>query len=58
MPMMSWQLWLARDEVKDYPLPWQSAADSLSPEQTAQAFAVILVVIGTPAKPPKLREKS
>jgi hypothetical protein len=58
MPIMSWQLWLARDEVKDHPLPWQSPADSLSPGRVAQAFAVILAAIGTPAKPPKLRGKS
>lgn len=58
MPVMSWQLWLARDEVKDHPLPWQAAADNLSPGRVAQAFAVILAAIGTPAKPPKLRGKS
>ncbi|MGK7874279.1 MAG: hypothetical protein AB4426_13500 [Xenococcaceae cyanobacterium] len=23
MPLMTWQLWLARDIIKDYHLPWQ-----------------------------------
>lgn len=58
MPLMTWQLWLARDELTDSPLPWQSPQDTLSPGRVAQAFAVILAVIGTPAKPPKPRGKS
>jgi len=37
-------------------LPWQSPQDSLSPGLVAQAFASILVAIGTPA--PKPRGKS
>lgn len=58
MPLMTWQLWLARDEIKDSPLPWQSPQDTLSPGRVAQAFAVILAAIGTPAKSPQLRGKS
>ena len=42
----------------DHPLPWQSSQDSLSPGRVAQAFATILVAIGTPALPPKQRGKS
>ena len=48
MPLLSWQLWLAREECIDHPLPWQSPQDSLSPGRVAQAFASILVAIATP----------
>jgi hypothetical protein len=58
MPLMTWQLWVARDEIKDSPLPWQSPQDTLSPGRVAQAFAVILARIGTPAKSPKPRGNS
>jgi hypothetical protein len=58
MILMSWQLWLARSECIDAPLPWQSPQDTLSPGRVAQAFSSILVAIGTPAKPPKPRGKS
>lgn len=56
--LMSWQLWLARNECVDTPLPWQSPQDKLSPGRIAQGFAVILAAIGTPAKVPKPRGKS
>jgi len=56
--LMSWQLWLARDEAPERLLPWQSAQDSLSPGRVAQAFGVILATIGTPAQAPKTRGKS
>jgi hypothetical protein len=58
MPWLSWQLWLAREDCSDHPLPWQSPQDSLSPGRVAQAFATILVAIGTPARAPKRRGKS
>ncbi len=58
MPLLSWQLWLAREDCIDHPLPWQSPQDSLSPGRVAQAFASILAAIGTPARPPKGRGKS
>lgn len=58
MPLLSWQLWVAREECVDHPLPWQSPQDSLSPGRVAQAFASILAAIGTPAPPPKQRGKS
>lgn len=56
--LMSWQLWLARKECIDAPLPWQSAQDKLAPGRVAQAFASILAAIGTPAQAPKTRGKS
>lgn len=58
MPLLSWQLWLARAEVQDSPLPWQKSSPSLSPGRTANAFAAVLAVIGTPAPAPKPRGKS
>jgi hypothetical protein len=58
MPLLSWQLWLARADCVDQPLPWQSPQDALSPGRVAQAFASILAAIGTPARPPKVRGKA
>jgi hypothetical protein len=58
MPLLSWQLWLARQACIDAPLPWQSAQDKLSPGRVAQAFPVILAAMGTPAQAPKPRGKS
>ena len=58
MPLITWQLWLARAGCVDHSLLWQSPQDSLSPGRAAQAFASILVAIGTPAPPPKPRGKS
>ncbi|MEO1765513.1 MAG: hypothetical protein AAFR83_27235, partial [Cyanobacteria bacterium J06629_18] len=31
MPLITWQLWLARDIVKDNPLPWQKIVPKLTP---------------------------
>ncbi|MFN6488108.1 MULTISPECIES: NF041680 family putative transposase [unclassified Nostoc] len=58
MPLMTWELWLARDIVADNPLPWQKSLDNLTPGRVAQAMGSILAVIGTPAVPPKPRGKS
>jgi Transposase DDE domain len=58
MPVMTWQLWLARDLVTQYRLPWQSATLDLSPGRVAQSMFSLLVQIGTPASSPKQRGKS
>lgn len=58
MPLITWQLWLARDIVRDHPLPWQITAPKLTPGRVAQSIGAILAVIQTPAKPPKPRGKS
>lgn len=58
MPLLTWQLWLAKPEVQDTPLPWQRTSTALSPGRVANAFAAVLVVIGTPAPEPKPRGKS
>ncbi len=31
MPLLSWQLWLARESVLDNPLPWQKSQIELTP---------------------------
>jgi hypothetical protein len=58
MPLMSWQLWLARDLVIENRLPWQSASINLTPGRVAQSMFSVLVDIGTPTKMPKHRGKS
>jgi Transposase DDE domain len=58
MPLMTWQLWLARDLVTQYRLPWQSATINLSPGRIAQSMFSLLVEIGTPSNSPKQRGKS
>ena len=58
MPLMSWQLWLAKNEVPDQPLPWQKPLSEKTPGRVANAFATLLVRIGSPADDPKPRGKS
>ncbi|BCL35445.1 NF041680 family putative transposase [Nostoc sp. MS1] len=58
MPLMTWELWLARDIVADNPLPWHKSLDNLTPGRVAQAMGSIFAVIGTPARSPKPRGKS
>ena len=58
MPLLSWQLWLARELVSDRPLPWQKPQTALTPGRVAQSMAAIFTQIGTPAQAPKPRGKS
>jgi hypothetical protein len=58
MPIISWELWLARDIVNDNPLPWQKAITQLTPGRVAQAMPGILMHVSTPAQAPKPRGKS
>jgi hypothetical protein len=58
MPIVTWQLWLARHLVTQHPLPWQKSQAKLTPGRVAQSFGSILALLGTPARPPKLRGKS
>ena len=53
-----WELYLARDLVRDHPLPWQSAQEQLTPERTLQSLGATFREIGTPAAPPQTRGKS
>ncbi len=57
MPLMSWQLWLAREVVKDHPLPRQRQKTDLNPGRVAQGFAILLAAIATPAVDPKQARK-
>lgn len=58
MPILTWQLWLAKDIVKDYHLPWQKPQNNLTPGRVAQSILEVLLEIGTPAIAPKSRGKS
>ena len=58
MPLMTWQLWLAKDLVEEHHLPWQSSQKNLTPGRVAQSLFLLLVEIGTPATLPKTRGKS
>jgi len=58
MPLITWELWLAREIVADNPLPWQKRQVNLTPGRVCQGMAGLLVVIGTPAREPKPRGKS
>lgn len=58
MPLMSWQLWLARNQTQDIPLPWQKPQKRQTPGRVANGFALLLLTIGTPAEIPKPRGKS
>jgi hypothetical protein len=58
MPLMTWQLWLAKDIVQDHHLPWQKPQTNLSPERVAQSLFSLLMEIGSPTLAPKTRGKS
>ncbi len=53
-----WELFLARDGVRDNPLPWQPAQEKLTPERVLQSLGCLFGQIGTPAAPPQTRGKS
>jgi hypothetical protein len=58
MPILTWELWLARDLVAQHHLPWQKPLSPLTPGRVAQSIASLLPEIGTPAVSPKPRGKS
>ena len=58
MPLMSWQLWLAKDLVEEHRLPWQKPQTNLTPERVAQSIFSLLIEIDSPVQPPKTRGKS
>lgn len=58
MPLMTWQLWLAKDLVEECHLPWQSQGKNLTPGRVAQSIFPLLIEIGTPTTSPKPRGKS
>ncbi|HEX7976334.1 MAG TPA: NF041680 family putative transposase [Anaerolineales bacterium] len=58
MPLITWELWLARQWVLDNPLPWQKPQARLSPGRVCQSMQNILAAIGTPTRVCKPRGKS
>lgn len=58
MPLLTWQLWLAQDLVKEIRLPWQKPLAQLTPGRVAQSMLPLLIKIGSPAIAPKPRGNS
>ena len=58
LPLMTWQLWLARPIVADHTLPWQKPMAQPTPGRVAHGFGTLLLTLGTPAKAVKPRGKS
>ncbi len=58
MPLVTWQLYLAREVVSDLALPWQKPQARLTPSRVCRGLGGLLALIGTPAKVPKPRGKS
>jgi hypothetical protein len=58
MPLITWELWLARPIGVDIPLPWQKKMLEMSPGRVCQGWDDIFDVIGTPAQVPKHRGKA
>jgi hypothetical protein len=50
-----WQLWLARDLVRDHPLPWQQAQPALTPGRVKQCLAPLFAQFPSPACAPQTR---
>ena len=58
MPILTWELWLARDLVAQHHLRVQKPLSNLTPGRVAESFALLLPEIGTPTVSPKPRGKS
>lgn len=50
MPLLSWELWLARPLVADKPLPWQKSQTTLTPGRVCQGIPALLPRLGTPTQ--------
>lgn len=55
MPLLTWQLWLARSLVPDKPLPWQKSQKILTPGRVCQGMPLLLPLLGTPTRACKTR---
>ena len=55
MPLITWELWLARPIGLDRPLPWQKKQAEMTPGRVCQAMSDIFAKIGTPTQMPKSR---
>ena len=58
MPLLTWQLWLARPLIIDNPLPWQKPQLYPTPQRVLQGMGGLLMQIGTPTRRPKPRGTS
>lgn len=58
MPLLTWQLWLAKDVVREIRLPWQKSLPELTPRRVVQSMLPLLIRIGSPAVSPKRRGNS
>jgi len=58
MPLLTWELWLARSLVQDRPLPWQKPQPLLTPGRVCQDMQNILMAVGTPTCACKPRGKA
>lgn len=55
MPVLTWELWLARPVGVDQPLPWQKRQAEMTPGRVCQGMHAIFAATGTPAQVPKRR---
>ena len=55
MPLITWELWLARPIGVDKPLPWQKMQAEMTPGRVCQGMSDIFGRIGTPTQMPKPR---
>lgn len=53
-----WMIFLARPIVADLPFPWQKPQSQLTPQRVQQSLQPIFALIGSPARPPKVRGKA
>lgn len=60
MPLVMWELGLAKGVAADRPLPWQKpqSVGNLTPGRVAQGMGGVIATIGTPTCVPKPRGKS
>ena len=52
MPLLTWQLWLAKALVREIRLPWQKSLPELTPGRVVQSMLPLLIKIGSPAFAP------
>ena len=57
MPLLTWELWLAKDIVEEDHFLRHLPEKNLSPGRVTQLMLGLLVEIGSPAKTPKPLEK-
>ena len=58
MPLLTWELYLARNTIQDHPLPWQKDQSVPTPGRVKQSLGGLWARIGTPTREPKPRGKA